>query len=156
MCPASSKPTPTRRLSRDGRVILRADGAARGNPGPAAAAFVLLDENGHELAAEGRYLGRATNNEAEYRALIAGLERAAALNVRRLEVWLDSELVVLQVSGRYRVRAPHLVPLHARALALLSSFPQATIRHVPRSQNERADQLANIALDQATRGGAPN
>jgi len=152
MSPAeSAAPRP----SEGGRAVLRSDGAARGNPGPAAIAYVLLDEHGRELAAEGRAIGRATNNEAEYHALIAGLERAAALGLRSLDVRLDSELVVLQLTGRYRVRSAHLVPLHQRARALLAGFAATTIRHVPRGRNARADQLANTALDAAQGRRAP-
>ncbi|MHB1417203.1 MAG: ribonuclease HI family protein [Chloroflexota bacterium] len=135
----------------NGRVVLRADGASRGNPGPAAIAYVLLDARGRELAAEGRCIGQATNNEAEYRALIAGLERAKTLPAGELDIRLDSELVVFQLTGRYRVRTPHLVPLHERARTLLSAFSKVTVRHVPRRENARSDQLANLALDEAAR-----
>jgi ribonuclease HI len=131
------------------RATLRADGASRGNPGPAAIGYALFDAQGRELAAEGRCIGRATNNEAEYRALIAGLERAIALRIQNLEVRLDSELVVLQLCGRYRVRTPHLIPLHQRARSLLSAFASANVRHVRRHENKRADDLANVALDAA-------
>ncbi len=131
------------------RVILRADGAARGNPGPAAIAYVVEDGRGCELASEGRFVGEMTNNEAEYRALIAGLEKAATFQPAQLDVRLDSELIVLQLRGTYRVRAPHLIPLYAKARALLASFPAASVRHVPRWQNARADELANAALNRA-------
>ncbi|MHB1004026.1 MAG: ribonuclease HI family protein [Chloroflexota bacterium] len=131
------------------KVVLRCDGASRGNPGPAAGAYLLLDEHDRELAAEGKYLGNTTNNEAEYRALIAGLERASAMQVQRLDVRMDSELVVLQLKGRYRVRAANLAPLYERARSLLAKFPEATVRHVPRGENSRADALANTALDAA-------
>lgn len=149
MSRASDRPSPAPANAR--RLILETDGAACGNPGPAAIAYVLLDERGREVAAEGRYIGRTTNNEAEYRALIAGLERAVALKAERIDVRLDSQLVALQLSGDFRVRAPHLLPLYQRARALLASFPQATVRFVPRSQNTQADRLANRALDEATR-----
>lgn len=133
----------------NGRVVLRTDGASRGNPGPAAIGYVLVDGAGQELAAEGRYIGRTTNNEAEYQALIAGLEKAGALGVRQLDIRMDSELVVLQLQGRYRVRTPHLVPLYERVRRLLAGFEAVNVRHVRRAENSRADALANQALDQA-------
>ncbi len=148
MSPANEGAGSVRRTGRS-RVILRADGASRGNPGPAAIAYVVEDGRGRELASEGRFVGEMTNNEAEYRALIAGLEKAATYQPAQVDVRLDSELVVRQLKGAYRVRAPHLVPLHAKARALLASFPAATVRHVARRQNARADELANAALDQA-------
>lgn len=125
---------------------LHADGASRGNPGPAAAAFVLLDGE-REVGRGSRYLGRRTNNEAEYEALIDGLEAARQQRPERLEVLLDSELLVMQLSGRYRVRNARLKPLWERARALLDSLPQVALRHVPRDFNRRADALANAALD---------
>lgn len=131
------------------RAILRADGASRGNPGPAAYGFVLSDSRGVPLASEGKYLGKMTNNEAEYKGLIAGLERALALGVRDLDVRLDSELVVKHLSGAYRVRALNLLPLFQRARTLLAKFTSAKVSHVPRSQNARADALANTALDES-------
>lgn len=129
--------------------LLYTDGAARGNPGPAGAGAVLLDPRGNELAALTRYLGKATNNVAEYQALILGLEEAAIQKVRRLKVHLDSELVVRQLNGQYKVRNPHLKPLYQRVLALLRAFDQVSIIHVRREFNRRADQLANQAIDQA-------
>ena len=135
--------------ARDGWHRMQADGAARGNPGPAAYGFVLDTPSGAELAGEGVAIGEATNNVAEYRGLIAGLERAVALGVTRLEVRMDSELVVRQMTGRYRVKHPGLVPLFRRARALVESLEHWDIRHVPREQNKRADALANQALDEA-------
>jgi ribonuclease HI len=138
------------------QAILRCDGASRGNPGPAAYGFVVTDPRGKVLASEGRYLGKLTNNEAEYRGLIAGLEAAAALGVRELDVRLDSELIVFQLTGRYRVRAANLLPFYQRARSLLAAFPKAAVRHVPRAQNSRADALANEALDQARANRRPS
>lgn len=149
MCPVKREGVSAEPAER--RLILRADGASRGNPGPAAGAYLLLDEQGREVASEGRYLGSATNNEAEYRALIAGLERAVHLGVTDLEIRLDSELIVLQLLGRYRVKATNLRPLYERCRALLAGFPRVSYRHVPRHLNSRADALANRALDQALR-----
>ena len=128
---------------------LHADGAARGNPGPAAYGFVLDSPSGDELAGEGEAIGEATNNVAEYRGLIAGLEHALALGVTRLEVRMDSELVVRQMSGRYRVKHPGLVPLFRRARALVERLESWSIVHVPREQNKRADALGNRALDES-------
>ena len=128
---------------------LQADGAARGNPGPAAYGFVLDSPAEAEVASGGEAIGETTNNVAEYRGLIAGLERALALGVTRLEVRMDSELVVRQMSGRYRVKHPGLVPLFRRAQGLVARLESWTIRHVPREENKRADRLANRALDEA-------
>src|SRR5215470_6846905 len=132
---------------------MQADGAARGNPGPAAYGFVLDAPSGGELAGEGVAIGEATNNVAEYRGLIAGLEHALALGVTRLEVRMDSELVVRQMTGRYRVKHPGLVPLFRRARTLAERFEGWSIHHVPREQNKRADRLANQALDEALAQG---
>ena len=129
------------------RFILYTDGAARGNPGPAAMGIVLKDAEGKEIEASGRAIGETTNNEAEYRALLWGLERARAMNADEIEIRTDSELLARQLKGSYRVRAAHLKPLHARAQAALSQFRIRSIAHIPREQNRRADALANQALD---------
>ncbi len=127
---------------------LFADGGSRGNPGPAASAAVLLDPAGELLEEIGAYLGTATNNVAEWTALIIGLEAAANRGIKRLAVRLDSELVVKQLRGEYRVKHAGLQPLHRRALALLRAFGEVEIRHVPRKQNVLADRLVNRLLDQ--------
>jgi ribonuclease HI len=127
--------------------LLYADGAARGNPGPAAYGFVLDDPDGVPRVAAGASLGTATNNVAEYRALIAGLECALDHGASALEVRMDSELVVRQMGGIYRVKNEGLKPLFAEAQALARRFERFTIRHVPREQNARADAEANKALD---------
>jgi len=128
--------------------LLYCDGAARGNPGPAAAGYVLIDLQGRELFAHGDVLGdRITNNVAEYTALVRGLDLALRSGVRRLGVRMDSELVVRQVRGEYKVRHPGLKPLFARVCALLAGLEQFHIEHVPRAENARADALANAALD---------
>jgi len=129
--------------------VAYSDGASRGNPGPAAIGAVIFDPEGREVHRLGRRLGTATNNEAEYRAAIAALEAALALDARRLELRMDSELVVRQMSGRYRVRNPRLARLHTRMLALRQQFDEVVVRHVPRTENRLADALANQAL---TRG----
>ena len=131
------------------------DGAARGNPGPAGLGMVIEDDQGLRLWGGCSYVGTATNNRAEYLALIAGLRKASEWRPDRLEVYLDSNLIVEQVAGRYRVRHVDLQPLHRQAVELLRGFPRVTVRHVPRERNRGADALANKAIDEATAGGAP-
>lgn len=125
------------------------DGASRGNPGPAAIGVVVLDPQGRQLAAFGRAIGRATNNVAEYRALLAGLEEAARLGATAARVYVDSELVARQLTGRYQVRHPDLIPLHQEAVRLIRRFRHVEVSHVRRAENRLADALANRALDQA-------
>jgi ribonuclease HI len=127
---------------------LYTDGAARGNPGPAGLGLVIEDEDGTRLWGGCRYIGTATNNKAEYLALIDGLRKAAEWKPERLEVFMDSELVVKQMAGQYKVKSPDLAPLHRQALTLLRDFPRATLRHVPRERNKGADALANKAIDE--------
>ncbi len=127
--------------------ILYTDGAARGNPGPAAIAGVLLDRHGQEKEAFGEYIGEATNNEAEYRALLKGLELAISHKPGALEIRTDSELLAMQLKGSYRVRAHNLKPLYEQAQRQLKRFPHVSIKHIPREQNRQADRLANQALD---------
>jgi len=122
------------------------DGAARGNPGPAAFAFMIA-RPGKPPVEEAASFGRATNNVAEYTALIRALERAAALGGRKLTIFSDSELLVKQVNGEYRVKNEDLKLLHAHAEALLRRFEHVSLRHVRREQNARADALCNRALD---------
>ncbi len=128
--------------------VLFADGAARGNPGPAGAGAVLLDEHGRVVAEITRFLGRATNNVAEYTALIIGLEEARRRGITELEVRMDSMLVVQQMEGAWRIKHPGLRPLALRAGELFGSIPSRAIRHVPREQNGLADALANRAIDE--------
>jgi len=128
---------------------LFADGGSRGNPGPAASGAVLLDADGQVLDEIGEFLGRATNNVAEWTALCIGLERAAERGIRRLAVRMDSELVVKQMRGEYRVKHADLQPLHRRAQALLRRFEHVDIKHVPRNQNKLADAVVNQVLDHA-------
>jgi ribonuclease HI len=127
---------------------LFADGGSRGNPGPAASGAVLIAADGEVMAEVGLYLGQATNNVAEWTALCIGLEAAVERPIRRLAVRLDSELVVKQMRGEYRVKNPALQPLHRRARALVSRFEHVDIKHVPRKQNALADALVNHVLDQ--------
>jgi probable phosphoglycerate mutase len=133
--------------------VLYSDGASRGNPGQAAYGAVVFDPEGKERHRTSGVLGITTNNVAEYRGLIAGLEAALALGARRVEVRMDSELLVRQAIGRYRVKSPGLIPLHRRVLNLRSQFDEVVFRHVPRDQNKLADSLANRALDSAYLGG---
>jgi ribonuclease HI len=133
------------------RARLYTDGGARGNPGPAASAYVLESEDGELLASHGEAIGSATNNVAEYRALIAGLERAAALGVTELEVLSDSELMVKQMRGEYRVKNPSLQELQSQAARIERRLGRVTFRHVRREHNELADRLVNEALDEAAR-----
>jgi len=123
------------------------DGGSRGNPGPAAAAAVVRTPGGEVLDEAAVTLGAATNNVAEYRGLLLGLERARALGATEVDVINDSELVAHQVNGRYKVKHPDMKPLHAAALAALEEFERWSVRPVPRAQNADADALVNQALD---------
>ena len=130
-------------------LILRTDGACRGNPGPAGIGAVLEDTKGREVAALSEYIGASTNNVAEYRALLAGMEKALALGCRELTVYSDSQLMVRQLKGEYAVRNAGLAPLYQRAVALMAKFSSVTFKHVSREQNKRADQLATAAIEAA-------
>jgi ribonuclease HI len=129
------------------RLVVHVDGGSRGNPGPAAAAAVLSTPDGEVVDEAAVTLGRTTNNVAEYRGLLLGLERAAALGATEVEVVNDSELIAHQVNGRYKVKHPDMKPLHASALEALRGFERWSIRPVPRAQNAEADALVNQALD---------
>jgi len=137
------------------RARLYTDGGARGNPGPAAAAYVIETQDGDVLAAHGEAIGSATNNVAEYRALIAGLERAATLSVTELEVRSDSELMVKQMRGEYRVKNPALQELQHTAARAARALERVTYTHVRREHNELADRLVNEALDAAVGQSLP-
>jgi ribonuclease HI len=129
------------------RYIVHTDGAARGNPGPAAIGIVVEDESGHTVYESSRTLGVHTNNEAEYLAIIAALQYLREIRAKEADFYLDSELVVRQLNGQYKVKEPRLQSLHGQATMLLNAVPTHTIRHVPRAKNARADALANEALD---------
>ena len=131
------------------KVVVHVDGGARGNPGPAAVAAVISSPDGEQLAEAAERIGTATNNVAEYRALLLGLERARALGATEVEVVNDSELIAKQVNGEYKVKHPDMKPLHARALEALGGFHRWSVRSVPRAQNADADALVNQALDAA-------
>jgi ribonuclease HI len=126
------------------------DGGARGNPGPAAIGVVISSPGGDVLDELAETIGEATNNVAEYLALLRGLERARTLGASELEIVGDSELVARQLTGAYKVKHPAMKPLHAEALAALGGFDRWVIRTVPRAENARADELVNQALDAAS------
>jgi ribonuclease HI len=129
------------------KLVVHVDGGARGNPGPAAVGVVVSTPDGEVLDEIGEVIGVATNNVAEYRGLLLGLERARALGATEVEVVNDSELVARQVQGDYKVKHAGLKPLHQQALATLRGFDRWSIRSVPRERNARADALVNAALD---------
>jgi ribonuclease HI len=131
------------------KVTVNVDGGARGNPGPAAIGVVVRDAGGEVLEERGEKIGRATNNVAEYRALLLGIERAAALGASELELVGDSELIVRQVEGRYKVKDATMKELHGEVKKALAPFASWSIRHVRREQNSDADRLVNQALDGA-------
>lgn len=131
------------------RLTVNVDGGARGNPGPAAIGIVVRDDGGEVVAEVGETIGRATNNVAEYRALLRGIELAAEHGADEVELIGDSELVVRQVEGRYKVKDAGLRELHAEVKRALAGFERWSIRHVKRAQNADADRLVNQALDGA-------
>lgn len=128
-----------------------ADGGSRGNPGPSASGFVILDKNKHIVVKKGTYLGVTTNNQAEYQAVKLGLEEALNLGIRRLHVYLDSLLIVNQMLGIYKVRNRDLWPIHAAIKDLVKRFESVDFTHVPREMNKLADKAVNDALDAALR-----
>jgi ribonuclease HI len=141
---------PTRPVNRDdARHHLYTDGGSRGNPGPAGIGARLLTASGDVVEELADFIGTATNNVAEYQALLAGLDLALDRGVERLDVFMDSELVVRQVNGQYKVKDAGLKPLHAQACLLLSRFHEVDVKHVRREQNAEADRLVNEAIDAA-------
>jgi ribonuclease HI len=131
------------------KLVVNVDGGARGNPGPAAAAAVATSLEGDVLGERSAYIGEATNNVAEYRALLLGLELARELGADEVEVVNDSELVARQIGGEYKVKHAGLKPLFLEAMRTLRGFDSWAVRAVRREQNERADELVNEALDEA-------
>ena len=131
------------------KVVVHVDGGARGNPGPAAAAAVATSPDGDELAERSAYIGQGTNNVAEYRALLLGLELARELGALEVEVVNDSELVARQIGGEYKVKHAGLRPLYLEAMRALREFDRWSVRSVRREGNLRADQLVNETLDEA-------
>jgi ribonuclease HI len=129
------------------KVTINVDGGARGNPGPAAVAAVAYDTGGEELTERSETIGRATNNEAEYRAMLLGIELAKELGADEVELIGDSELIAKQVLGEYKVKQEHLRPLREQVVSALEGLPKWSIRSVKRERNVRADELVNEALD---------
>ncbi|MFH1758198.1 MAG: ribonuclease HI family protein [Pseudomonadota bacterium] len=132
--------------------FIHTDGAARGNPGEAGIGAVIADPHGRTVKELKRFLGMATNNVAEYQAVIFALEKARQLGAASVRVYLDSELVARQLRGEYRVREPYLKTLHRQAIETLNRFSKYSINNIPREENRRADQLANEAIDQRITG----
>lgn len=128
---------------------MHTDGGARGNPGPAGIGVVLLSDSGKVIGEIARGIGIATNNEAEYAALIAGLEMARDEGVEELDIFLDSQLVVSQVKGEWKIKKDHLRPLAVKARSLLDGFERTSLNHVKRAENADADALANQGMDSA-------
>ncbi len=128
-------------------LVAHSDGGARGNPGPAGYGVVIKDQSGHTVAALSQYLGRQTNNFAEYQGLIAALEYAVAHGPKALKLISDSELLVRQIKGVYKVKNPNLKDLHARAQQLIAELDWFSIGHAFRENNQEADRLANEAMD---------
>ena len=129
------------------KLVVHVDGGARGNPGPAAAAAVVSDPDGQVLDEAAEVLGVATNNVAEYRGLLLGLQRARELGATEIEIVNDSELVAKQINGEYKVKHADMKPLHRAATEVLQGFDRWSVRSVPRAQNAHADALVNQALD---------
>lgn len=128
-------------------LISYTDGGARGNPGPAGIGAVLHNQSGDTVGEWSEFLGVTTNNQAEYRALLLALNQAVALGASDLECRLDSELVVKQLKGEYKVKHPELKPLYEQSRGLISRFKNVSFKHIPRALNKRADELANQAMD---------
>ena len=129
------------------RVVIFTDGVAEPNPGPAAIGATIKDEQGKLITSISQPIGRATNNQAEYRAVIAALESAISLGASQVDMYSDSELVVRQINGRYRVKNASLKPLYQKVKQLQNQLEGFTITHVPREQNREADSLAGKALE---------
>jgi ribonuclease HI len=138
------------------KVVVHVDGGARGNPGPAAVGVVVSTPDGEVLDEASEAIGEATNNVAEYRALLLGLDRARSLGATEVEVINDSELIARQVSGEYKVKHAGLRPLHAEAVEALGGFERWSVRPVRRELNERADELVNEVLDAQTGSDPPH
>ena len=143
---AASKTAPA---GKGASLVAYIDGAARGNPGEAGAGVVLKDRSHSTVEKLAQYLGRATNNMAEYKALLLALSRARELGATSLQVYSDSELLVHQINGRYRVRVPHLQKLCQEAIRLMRHFSSVNVSHIPREKNAEADEQANRAIDQS-------
>ena len=132
------------------RIEIYIDGGARGNPGPAGIGVVILDEKGKKIKEFGKYIGEATNNIAEYNALLYGLEEALIIRADEVLINMDSELVAKQLLGDYRVKDANITPLFERALNMLKSFKNFEVRHIAREKNKEADKLVNKAINLAS------
>lgn len=128
-------------------LYLYSDGASRGNPGEGGAGVLITDNMGNEIFSKGFYLGHCTNNEAEYKALIIGLAEASGSGCDNIVIFLDSQLIVRQINGEYQVKNKNLIPLYGQVMDLLAFFHKYRVEHIPRSENTRADQLANEGID---------
>ena len=131
------------------KLIIYTDGGARNNPGPAGIGAILLDEKGNEAAVISEYIGEATNNQAEYRAVAAAIKKAKELGAEELEFYLDSELAVKQLNREYKVKNKDLAPLFAQVYNAVLGFKKVSFNHIPREQNKEADRLVNLAIDNA-------
>jgi ribonuclease HI len=129
------------------KLIIHTDGAVRGNPGPAAIGATLKDEKGNLIASISRRIGSTTNNQAEYQAIINALEKASSLGARHIELKSDSELVVKQINGKYKIKKAMLRPLYQKVIQLIGSLEGFKIAYIPREQNTEADNLANKAFN---------
>ncbi|NLL19716.1 MAG: ribonuclease HI family protein [Clostridia bacterium] len=130
------------------KLVIYTDGAARGNPGPAGIGVVIQNDKGEVIQEISGFLGQATNNVAEYTALTTALEKAVALNAQEVQLFTDSELIVKQIKGEYRVKNEGLKPLYQKAKGLIQQLGSFTITHVPREKNKEADRLANQGIDE--------
>ncbi|MGO8793137.1 MAG: ribonuclease HI family protein [Terriglobia bacterium] len=137
-------------------IVAHIDGGSRGNPGPAAYGVAIETAQGQAVTSFARFIGRTTNNFAEYQGLLAALDYALSHGYPRLRVLTDSELMARQISGQYKVRSPDLKPLHDQARAMIARLESFSIRHVYREHNREADRLANEAMDNAARGILPH
>lgn len=136
------------------KLSIYTDGGARGNPGPGGIGAVIYDEDKNKLAEISEFIGEATNNQAEYKAVIAAIEKARELGAAELEFYLDSELVVKQLNREYRVKNGELAPLFVKIYNATLGFKKVVFKHVPRERNKEADRLVNEALDKALSGSA--
>jgi ribonuclease HI len=134
--------------------ILYTDGASKGNPGAAGAGWVLTNETNSETYKDGRFLGQTTNNEAEYQALILGLQQALSRGIVEIRIYMDSELLVRQLNGIYKVKNPRLTVFFRQVQELLKKFSNYVIIHIPREENREADRMANEAIKKMWRGAA--
>lgn len=133
------------------KLIIYTDGGARNNPGPAGIGVILMDENREVAAQISEYIGEATNNQAEYKAVIAALKKAKELGAKELDFYLDSELVVKQLNREYKVKDKDLAPLFLQIHNLGLGFKKLTFTYIPREKNEEADRLVNLAIDKAVK-----